>query len=224
MPPILADLTRCTNKVAAILGAGPDDGSFGPADLSQQEKYSPDDILMAVKAIDLEIVRAIQGTVGHGYRSNYGTMVTGITYGMTLPGHPGKLGSVEIKLVSNAWEPGVLAEDLNVVRKLHLNPDNMYGSATENEGEYYIAEDLKAYFIGQDMRAFIPTELNTGGTLLSPISYEPTICRGSVKFLAKDPVDPNLVTYGTDYVRDMGDIKAGSGAVPALDEATKLGG
>lgn len=224
MAAILADLTRCTNKVTAILVAGPDDGSFAAADLSQSEKYSPDDITQTVKQIDLEVARTIQETVGQGYRGNYGAKVASVTYGMLLPGHPGKLGSVEIQLLSGAWEPGILAEDLNVVRKVHLNPDGMYGSATENEGLYYIGEDLLAHYIGQDMRVFIPTELGLGSALLSPVSYEPTIVRGAVKLLLKDPVDPNLATYGQDYDRDTGLIRSGAMAVPPLDSSTKQGG
>jgi hypothetical protein len=224
MPATLADLTRCEKRVGQILNAGPDDGSYA-VPTTDQAKYAPADIVDAIKQIDIEVVRTIQETVGQGYRGQYGAMAASNAYGAALPAHPGKFGSVEIQLTSgSAWEIGILAENVDIVRKLHRNPDNMYGSATENEGVYYISEDLRIYYIGLDARVFIPTEVVIGSTLLAPISYEATLIRGSIKFLLKDPVDGNLAVYGADYARDIDLIRSGAGAVPALDTDTKMGG
>lgn len=224
MPAILADLARCETRVGQILNAGPDDGSYA-VPTTDQQKYAPGDIVDAIKQIDIEVVRTIQEIVGQGYRGQYGTMVASNAYGASLQAHPGKLGSVEVQITAgSAWHPGILAEDVGVVRKVKLNPDGMYGGATENEGLYYITEDLKIYYIGTDARVFIPTEVTIGSTLLAPISYEATIIRGSIRFLLKDPVDPNLATYGVDYDRDLSLIRSNAAAVPALDTNTKLGG
>lgn len=220
----LSDLTRCQKRLAQILVANPDDGSYAVATTDQQ-KYAPQDLTDALLQADIEICRIIQETVGHGFRAQYGSMVGPIAYGATIQAHPGKLGSVEIQITAgSAWHPGILAEDLGVVRKVKLNPDGMYGSATENEGLYYISEDLKIYYIGTDARLFVPTDLVIAAALQSPAVYEPTVLRSAVRLVIKDPVDPNLATYGTDFNRDIQLIQANAAAVPALDSNTKMGG
>lgn len=225
----VADIDRLQKMVASTLNANPDDMSYAIA-TTDQDKYSPDHIKDAILTIDLEVIRTIQETPGHGYRPLYGSY-TLVSNGASIPGHSGKVGGVEIRRTSQApLQRGIRVESIDVINKLQLNPGARYGStAIAGQeiwgGYYYIDEDMRLYFTGYTAYVFTPTVLDRTGFCQCTLAYEPTIFRGSISLLAKDPVDPTLSgAYLQAYERDLALIRAGGAAVPPLDSFVKAGG
>lgn len=220
----LASLLRLQKMVASILVANPDDMSYAAATLADQGKYSPEHITDAILYIDMEVVRIGQDTIGWGFRSQYGSEAT-VLNGETIPAHPGQIGYVEIAKVGNDFQRGLRVQSIDAILKLQENPGNRYGSASINGGRYYIDEEMRLYFTGDEARVWTPDDLVITAACQAPAVYEPTIARGAVMMLAKDPLDPQLFSfYGQQYQADLARIKGLQEAVPPLDSFVKLGG
>jgi hypothetical protein len=226
MPPsVVANLGRLQKLVAAALNANPDDMSYAAA-TTDQGKYAPEHITDAILYIDLEVIRVGMETPGWGYRSSYLSSVN-VSHGASIGAHPGKIGSVEIKLTSGgAYQRGIRVESIDVINKLLTNPDGRYGTvAGILGGRYYIDEELRIYFTGDSARVLLPTALAITTACQAPAEYEPTIARGAVAMLAKDPLDPSLAGfYGQQYQADLARIKGLEERVPPLDLFVKMGG
>jgi hypothetical protein len=221
----LANLTRLQKLVASALNANPDDMSYAAA-TTDQGKYSPEHITDAIFYIDLEVIRVGMETPGWGYRKDYSTTIL-VTNGQSLPAHPGKISSVEIKLSGGAdYRRGIRAESIDVINKLLANPDGRYGTAAGIfGGRYYIDEENRIYYTGSHAQVIIPNALAITSACQAPAEYEPTIARGAVAMLAKDPLDPSLSGfYGQQYQADLARIKGLEERVPPLDLFVKMGG
>ena len=226
MPPQLADLTRVQKMVASLLVANPDDGSYAVANLTEQNKYSPDHITDAALYIDMEVIRTGQDTPGWGFRSQYYNVTAIAASGTSLAAHPGKIGFVEIEKESgDGYVRGIRVPSIDAIVKLTENPGTRYGSAGINGGRYYIDEDDRFYFTGFRARIGIPQDLVITAVLQAPAVYEPTIVRGTIMMLAKDPLDPALFNfYGQQYQADLARIRGLQESVPPLDMFQKIGG
>jgi hypothetical protein len=212
--------------VASLLVANPDDGSYAAAILLDQQKYAPDHITDAILFIDMEVIRIGQDTPGWGFRSQYCAVTAVATSGNSLPAHPGKVGFVEIqKTVTTSYVRGIRAQSIDAITRLIENPDSRYGTGVINGGRYYIDEEDRFYFTGYRARVEVPLDLPITATCQAPAAYEPTIARGAVMMLAKDPLDPSLFSfYGQQYQADLARIRGLEMGVPPLDSLMKAGG
>lgn len=211
VPVLLADVEK---RVAAILVAGPDDGSFAAASADQMH-YDPAEIIAAAKEIDLEVRRVIVSSLANGYRTQYIANSADLNYGDVIPFHPGKIGQPEVKIGAD-YVPGILAPSLEAIAR--WKADAALFPVATCAGRYYITEEHKVYFIGDKLRVQLPTDLVIGATLQAPQVYTATVVRGTVSALPKDGVDSNLgVSMYAQYQRDLEMINQGASAVPALD-------
>lgn len=221
----IADLDRVRKFVASALVANPDDMSFAPASLADQEKYSPEHIDAAIFYADMEIIKFIQSTVGDGRRLGYGSYVS-LQSGNTVPIHPGKIGAVEIrKTADDEFRRGQKVESIEALNKLLENPDGRYGSVAINGGRYHIDEEMRLWFTGSLCRIFVPDVITLTEDLQAPVEEEPAIVRGAITMLAKDPLDPSLFNYfAPKWQADEIRIRSLGGPAPILDMYTKAGG
>lgn len=221
----LAQLARVQKLVASALVANPDDMSYAAATLTDQQKYSPEHINDAIFYADREIIKFIQGTVGDGRRSEYGDFAAVIN-GASIPYHPGKIGSVEIKKTAgSAWRRGQKVESIEVINKFLDNPDGRYGSASINGGRYHIDEEMRLWFTGSSCQIFVPSDIAITSALQGPADEEPAIARGAIVMLAKDPLDPNLFGfYAPKWQADEIRIRSLGGPAPILDMYVRSGG
>lgn len=210
----VVSITECEKRVAMILNAGPDDGTYAVASTDQQ-KYAPGEITDAILEADLEVVRTIVSTLGNGYRGNYLAASADLNYGDPIVAHPGKVGHVDIK-IGAAYVAGILAPSLEAIQKWALDT-TLYPTAS-CAGRYYITEDFKVFFIGDKARVQFITDIVKTAACQAPIIYTATVIRGAVSLLGKDGVDMGMIRdYYAQFQRDLEIIGQGASAVPALD-------
>lgn len=210
----VVDLTEARKRVALILNAGPDDGTYATVS-SEQMKYADGEVTDAILETDLEVVRAIVSTLGHGYRGYYLASSADLNYGDSIIAHPGKVGHVDIKVGSD-YLAGILAPSLEAIQK--WASDTTLHPVATCRGRYYITEDFKVFFIGDKARVQFITDVVKTAACQSPIIYTATVIRGAVGLLGKDGVDMGMIqNYYAQFQRDLEIIGQGASAVPALD-------
>lgn len=223
--PNLATLVRVQKLMAQALNVAPDDMSYAVATLADQQKYNPDHITDCILYSDFDVIRTRQGTIGDGFRQQYGTVVA-VTSGASLAAHPGKIGFIEIKKTSaDDFRRGVKVQSIGEINKYLDNADSRYGSASIFGGRYHIDEEMRVYFTGDSARMFIPSDLAITTACQAPAIDEPRIARGALAMAAKDPLDANLFNYFNGlFQRDLMGIQMLEAPIPILDQLQKQGG
>lgn len=211
VPVLLAEVQK---RVAKILVADPDDGSYAVATTDQMH-YAPQEITDAILETDMEVLREILSTLSNPYRVNYLANSADLNYGDTIPFHTGKIGHVDVKIGAN-YVPGILAPSLEAISRWAA--DTVLFPTVDCAGRYYITEEHKVFFIGDKIRVQVPSDIVVTGACQSPQNYTATVVRGSVSLLVKDGTDENLLqNMYAQYQRDLEMIRQGANAVPALD-------
>lgn len=218
-------IATAEKRVTGILNAGPDDGSYATS-TADEGKYDDTEIRDAILEADAEICMAIISTLGHPYRSQYMTDVTGITYGQKLASRPGPLDTVEIQFADTIWHAGIPASSIDQIEKWKFNRSSKV-NATTAQGRFFIDGD-KFYYVGNSARILTPADFAidySTPACQAPSIYTPAVVSGAVTKLLKDgsSVSDLSQIYGQHFRDSILLIRAGEEGIAKLEQTLGVG-
>lgn len=208
------DFTLVHKRLARLLNAQPDDGSWAITS-TDQGKFTSEEVVAGMFGGQGDVYALIVSSLENGHRNDFCADSAELNNGDEIPSHPGKAGAPQIKLADNSWVPSRLAPSLDALLLWQRNTGLFPASIVEG---HYFDFAGKVYFIGQKARYHLPAEYVpdrvTPAFMLQEIFENPILCAAASKLPAKRGMGSELASfYGSQFVSIYAPLISGNSSV-----------